>query len=123
MAGLVASCGGGPTAADIQKLPEASFIYPGATVVSTSSSDAKLPYAGAFVVVSYQSSAPWSAISAFYREKLVALGYEAHANFQTGGDPTDWYTKDSRSIDLIHTTGYNGSAGSATEYEYDIQQR
>jgi hypothetical protein len=98
-----------PKPGDIHNLPESSIVYPGASLVDTRDSqeggiDAFAPPGTASVHSSYETIAPSATIAAYYRDKLLALGYTFEgASDDLDGTETDTYqygTPWSRTVDL-----------------------
>ena len=117
---LVAGCF--PRASDIKNLPEASFGFPGSTLVESHSRDGSLTAGGASLVFTYEVEASWNSISTYYHDQLAALGYEQQPDGLTSTGPTNEYKKDSRFASLEHELSEPGAEGQATRYLYVIFQ-
>jgi hypothetical protein len=115
---VVTACG--RKASDIKSVPEASIVYPGSTLVSSGGSDGGPIWKTAGWGAEYEVDAAWSAVSAYYHDKLVALGYTPEPSDQIGGNPADEYQKDGRAASLEQLPTSPGAT--ATKYNYEINQ-
>jgi len=105
----------------VERLPEVQIVYPGSILVASGGKDASGMFNPAAVWQAiYQVDAPWSAIKAYYREKLVALGYVEGLGV---GNPTNHYMLGARTIDLFPDPGPTGTETPPNKFEFQIQQQ